>query len=130
MKCLVDTQIFILIISNPNKLPARIIEYLSKNEVYISHISFYEIAIKQKIGKLPELSLSIEQLVNQAKIDNFNLMPITIEHITNYNSIPFFDNHRDPFDRLLLSTSFHENIPIVSLDENFKLYKDYGLIIS
>jgi len=34
------------------------------------------------------------------------------------------DDHRDPFDRLLLATAFAENIPVISADEKFPLYKD------
>jgi PIN domain nuclease of toxin-antitoxin system len=34
-----------------------------------------------------------------------------------------FDSHRDPFDRLLISTAISERLTVISADEKFKLYK-------
>ena len=123
MTILIDTQILIWSIISPNKLSDNIKELLQNNEVLVSHVSLFEIVIKQKIGKLPELSLSIDELSAQAKSDNFGFLEISIEHISAYNSVPFFpDLHKDPFDRLIIATALSENIPIISADEKFKLY--------
>jgi len=89
-----------------------------------------EIAIKQRIGKLPELTIEIEELIEQLIKDNFQILPIKNEHIAAYNKIPLFEYHRDPFDRLLIATSFSEKIPLISSDKNLELYKDLVEIIS
>lgn len=31
-------------------------------------------------------------------------------------------HHRDPFDRMLIATALSEDVPIVSLDSEFKAY--------
>ena len=37
--------------------------------------------------------------------------------------------HRDPFDRLLIATAYHENATIITVDKNFKLYTDFIKIL-
>jgi PIN domain nuclease of toxin-antitoxin system len=47
------------------------------------------------------------------------------QHLYNYNNIPLVQDHRDPFDRLLISTAIVENAIILSADEKFKQYSEY-----
>ncbi|OHX37716.1 hypothetical protein BJL95_07905 [Methylomonas sp. LWB] len=122
MSYLVDTQILIWTLVAPNKLAPQVKNALENEATFISQISFFEIAIKQKLGKLAELDLTIDQLTNFIERDGFNLLGIQNRHIDAYAEIPLLTNHRDPFDRLLLATAFSENMPIVSADENFALY--------
>jgi PIN domain nuclease of toxin-antitoxin system len=50
-------------------------------------------------------------------------MPIKNEHIDTYNLIDLVEDHRDPFDRLIIATAFNENISLISADEKFKNYQ-------
>ncbi len=59
---LLDTQVLIWALTSPSRLSADIINLLSRNSIFVSHISLLEIAIKQKIGKLPELPISVNDL--------------------------------------------------------------------
>lgn len=56
--------------------------------------------------------------------DGFELMPMSAAHINAYNAIPLNEEHRDPFDRLILATAHSEKMPIVFADGNFRVYKD------
>lgn len=94
------------------------------NIIFFSQVSLFEISIKQRIGKLPNLHVAIEDIYEQAVNDGFTFISIQNQHIYNYSKIPLFENHRDPFDRLLIATVFHENAIVLSVDEKFKLYKD------
>lgn len=123
-KYLADTQILIWAIISPSKLPAEVRILLTSNPIAVSQISILEIAIKQKIGKLPELPLDISELYEILSEDGFEVIPLKSDHIAKYGSIPLLANHNDPFDRLLLATAYVESIPIISVDENFKLYKE------
>mgnify|MGYP000087710798 CR=1 FL=1 len=122
MRYLIDTQIFIWALINPEKLTESTKQILENNEILVSQISLFEIAIKQKIGKLPELNLSIDELVEQIKRDNFTLLPLSTKHLAAYDKIQLVENHRDPFDRLLLATALSEDMPIISTDGNFVYY--------
>ena len=122
MRYLIDTQILIWAMINPEKLSKQTIEILKNNNIFISQISLFEIAIKQKIGKLPDFTLSINALVELMNQNSFNIFPITTQHIETYHAIPLLENHRDPFDRLLLAIAMSENMPIISADANFVHY--------
>lgn len=122
MDFIIDTQILIWSVISPNKLSSKVREILENNSIGVSQISLYEIAIKQKIGKLSELDLSISDLINCLLKDGFEIISLKNSHIEAYERVQLIDTHRDPFDRLLLATSLSENIPIISADEKFKGY--------
>ena len=132
MKVLIDTQILIWYQLYDPKLHANIYDLLTRleNTVYVSQISLVEIAIKQKIGKLPELDVSIGTLVSLIEQDGFVILPLQTQHIEVYSEIPLFPEHRDPFDRLLLAAALSENIPIISSDGNFELYKQQVQVLN
>jgi PIN domain nuclease of toxin-antitoxin system len=106
-----------------NKLVQQVKDTLDKEKIFVSQISFFKIAIKQKFGKLTALDFTISQLTNFVERDGFNLIGIEDRHIDAYAEIPFLANQRDPFDQLLLARTFSENMPIISADENFALYQ-------
>lgn len=121
----------IWLLTNPNRIPLKtrkIIEQKS-NQLLISDVSLFEIAIKQTIGKLPDFRVKISQIVEQLNLQSIFLVPLSIEAIGNYDQIPLLPQHRDPFDRMLLSISFTQNIPIISSDEKFLLYGDFVKVI-
>lgn len=132
MNYLIDTQILIWYQLDSTKLNLRIRGLLNNrnNIVIVSQISLFEIAIKQKLGKLPELDLSIEIWANLIKQDAFNLLTLQTGHIEAYSQIPLLPDHRDPFDRLLLATALSENMAIISADANFKLYEPQVQLVS
>ncbi len=123
MQFIIDTQILIRLLLDES-LSDKIRTLLTDptNDVLIPHVCLYEIAIKQKIGKLDELTWSTHNIVRQLVQDGFNLLPIKTEHIAAYEQVPLFSDHRDPFDRLLIATAMAEGMPIISADKNFKLY--------
>ena len=122
MNYLADTQIFIWAIISPQKLAPGIQSLLQQNATWVSQISLFEITIKQKIGKLPELPLTIDELVDQLQQDGFQLLPLRTAHIAAYNSLPLLSNHRDPFDRLIMASAVAEELTIISADEQFRQY--------
>ncbi|CAH0993956.1 hypothetical protein EMA8858_00061 [Emticicia aquatica] len=129
MDFIIDTQILIWSVISPNKLSSKVREILENNNIGVSQISLYEIAIKQKIGKLSELDLSMSDLINLILKDGFEILSLKNAHIEAYERIQLVDTHRDPFDRLLLATSLSENIPIISADEKFKEYSSQVQLI-
>lgn len=88
--------------------------------VCISLVTFWEIAIKRAMGKLPsERSLESILADHQAKGD-VEVVPIGLNHIQRIQTPPLI--HRDPFDRLLVAQAMLEKLPILSADEVFDRY--------
>ena len=61
--------------------------------------------------------VSVQQQDNDMKI-----LGIQLEHIYRLRDLP--RHHNDPFDKLLLSQSLEENMPIISADTKFDQYSD------
>ncbi len=124
MNILADTHIFIWILQNNPKLSEtrKNLVTNTSNDIWVSDFSLMEIAIKLKIGKLPEISLNVEFLANQWLHDGYKILPITKEHIYSYQQLPLIEDHRDPFDRLIISTAITESMSILTGDEKFNAY--------
>lgn len=131
MTFLIDTQILIWFQLNDKQLKPLVYNFLTdrNNRVLVSSISLFEIAIKQKTGKLFNFSASVDDVVFVLNQDGFEILPIKTVHITVYSQVPLLPEHRDPFDRLLIATALFEGIPIISADEKFRLYSDYIQLI-
>lgn len=125
MNYLIDTQILIWYQLKSERLNPSIYELIkdSHNVIFVSAITIFEIAIKQKVGKLPEFDMPIAALSDLVIQDGFTLLDLKTAHIAAYAEIPLLPQHRDPFDRLLLATALSENISIISADKNFALYQ-------
>ncbi len=52
--------------------------------------------------------------------NGFELLPITVAHLTIVDSLPF--HHRDPFDRLIVAQVIAEGLGLVSLDAKLDAY--------
>ena len=124
MDILTDTHIFIWILQNNPKLSSQrkslILDPL--NDIWVSQFSLMEIAIKLKIGKLPDITYGIEFLVSQWQNDGYKLLPVDDVHIYNYEQLPLIGDHRDPFDRFIMTAAIAENMSIMTDDGKFKAY--------
>ncbi|MDP1817055.1 MAG: type II toxin-antitoxin system VapC family toxin [Leadbetterella sp.] len=123
MNFLIDTQILIWFNLDNGKLKQRILDLITNptNIVYVSQISLFEIAVKQNVGKLSDLKWDTFIIKKQLEKDGFQFLNIENKHIHRYISLTKFDSHRDPFDRLLISTAISERLTVISADEKFKL---------
>lgn len=121
---LLDTHCLIWFQEDNPKIPPRVMSIIQKpsNTLFFSQVSLFEIAIKQKIGKLPEFTADLSEVYQQALSDDFIHLPISNKHIFSYQRIPLLENHRDPFDRLLLATAYEENAVMLTADTNFGCY--------
>ena len=124
MKLLIDNQILIWFNLDNGKLKQRILDLITNptNIVYVSQISLFEIAVKQNVGKLSDLDWDTFTIKQQLEKDGFQFLNIENKHIQRYISLTKFDSHRDPFDRLLVSTAISEKLAVISADEKFKFY--------
>ena len=130
MKILLDTHIILWHSKKDPKLPNRIAQIINnqENEIFVSMASFYEIAIKVKIGKL-ELHNSIHQFYQDTIKDLITILPISERYLSTYHQIPLLEEHRDPFDRLIIATAFADKLSIITADNKFPLYSDFIDII-
>lgn len=91
------------------------------NDVIVSAVTPYEIALKQRRGTVPVFGVTIAQAIQRAA---FQVLPISVPHAEHAGSLP--GPHRDPWDRLLMAQAELENCVVVTRD---KVFRDYGIKI-
>jgi PIN domain nuclease of toxin-antitoxin system len=85
-------------------------------EVYVSAVSAWEIAIKAALGKLRTRRRAAQAVADAG----FFELPVTFEHAEAVSHLP--THHTDPFDRLILASAQVEGFTIVSSDRQLALY--------
>ena len=122
MKLLLDTHALLWWFTNDTKLSsvARKAILNESNEIFVSAASAWEIATKQRLGKLddlPDLSVRFGELV---AADGFSHLPVNYLHSLRAGGYNL--SHRDPFDRMLAAQSAIEIMALVTLDPAFALF--------
>ncbi len=125
MRVLLDTAVLIFAVVSPERLskPADAALRNPDNIREFSTVSLTEIAIKTILGKL---NMSAE-IARQAIRDmDVRILPFTADHAFRVFELPA--HHRDPFDRQIIAQAISEDIPVVTSDKQFGLYKGLKLI--
>jgi PIN domain nuclease of toxin-antitoxin system len=126
MRLLIDTHSLIWYLEGNKKLRAGQRELIvnSDNDILVSVVSLWEIAIKSSIGKLM-LSRSLADILDQLDSQSINILGIERGHVLQVEKLPH--HHRDPFDRLIIAQSKVEFLTVVTHDRNFS---EYGVKIA
>jgi PIN domain nuclease of toxin-antitoxin system len=122
MKLLLDTHVLIWWSSSSDKLTAKVYDLITdtNNSLTLSIASVWEMQIKVQLGKLNLIAPLPELIANQQQVNRIQILPIELNHIYALKDLP--DNHRDPFDRIIISQAMSEKIPVISKDEIFNIY--------
>ena len=90
------------------------------NRKFVSMATCWEIAIKVGLKKLDFGEPAMTFLPRELAANNFAVLGIELAHVTFVETLP--PHHKDPFDRILISQSLLETMPIVSADTLFDPY--------
>jgi len=122
MKYLLDTHVIIWLAKKDNeKLSSKSMEIIRSqdSQLFISIISFWEIALKMNNGKLV-LGISLDTLFDNIEKSGITITSIEKEYILRLSTLP--PVHKDPFDRLLITTALIEDMTLLTADENNQKY--------
>jgi PIN domain nuclease of toxin-antitoxin system len=122
MKAVLDTCTFLWLVNEPEKLSkqARAVIANFENELYLSVVSGWEIAVK--CGK-KQLELSddptrfVPRMREKHKIRVLNLEEDAALQVTKLQG-----HHSDPFDRMLISQALHHGLTIITPDKVLSKY--------
>ena len=130
MKLLLDTHVLIWLGTSSNLLPPATTAIINNpaNEIFVSMVTIYEVAIKMNIGKL-KIGKSVLRFYQDAVADNIEILPISPTYLATFANLPLFPNHKDPFDRLIIATALTDNLSIITADAKFSLYKDLVTLV-
>ena len=118
MRLLLDTHVLLRALEDDSVLSLDVRSAIvdPANEVFVSAVSIWEIAIKRSLGKL-EAPHGLRSSVEES---GFTELAITSLHAERAGDLPL--HHRDPFDRMLVSQAQEEGLTIVTSDSHIPLY--------
>lgn len=90
-----------------------------ENDVIVSSCVGYEIAYKQRRGRLPEFR---DDLSDRLRREGFAALAISLDHALAAAQLP--GPHRDPWDRIMIAQALAEGLTVVTVD---KVFADYGV---
>ena len=110
---------------SPERLSRRATSAIGNTEniLELSAVSLSEIAIKASLGKLRLSPFDLRRAI--ADLD-LRILPYRADHAFSLFELPL--HHSDPFDRQIIAQALSEEIPIVTPDEKFGLYKGLKII--
>ena len=124
-KFLLDTHVVLWVASDPSKITDKVRNALTTEAVKcVSIASAWEVAIKLDKNKSDRTVLDIPGgLPEFYKMLNFNeflTLPIKRSYLLH---IPFLPPiHKDPFDRLIISTAISEKLTLITADVDIQKY--------
>ena len=123
MKYLLDTCALIDMLFTPERLSTRAWAALEGgNSLAVSIASFWEIMIKQQIGKLGIKETSAQDLKTACTALDIEVLQTEIKHIDLISSLPRYKDHGDPFDRLIICQALSEKLPLITSDGKMSRY--------
>ena len=118
MRLLLDTHALLWWLSDWEQITESTREAIADpdNEVFVSAVSGWEIAIKKAKGRLAAPS----NLAAVLEEKGFTHLPLTFEQAESTAGLP--NHHRDPFDRMLIIQAQAEGLVLVTRDARIPLY--------
>jgi len=120
VRLLLDTVALIFAVESPERFTKRATAILQNTEniLELSAISLSEIAIKAARGKLKFSAGDTRRALEDLDL---RVLPYTAHHAFSLFDLPLL--HADPFDRQIIAQALSEEIPVMTCDEKFSLYK-------
>jgi PIN domain nuclease of toxin-antitoxin system len=122
VRILLDTHVLLWAAMEPERLEPDCRQAIEDggNDVFVSSVTAWEIAIKQSLGKL-ELRKPAEYWVPQViRRTGFEPVSIDLAAALRVRALPW--HHRDPFDRLLIAQALQAGLTLATHDPQFEQY--------
>ena len=128
MRYLLDTCTLLWVIKGTRRrIPRAALAAIEspENEIWVSTVSIWEMAIKMNLGKL-ELPQGVgNPFRTELQKNRFRLLNVEYDHAGEVTNLPSL-KHRDPFDRLLIAQARVERLTVITNDPNWS-HPDYAL---
>ena len=117
-RLLLDTHVLLWALEDSQALSVDARQSIAdtRNEVFVSAVSIWEMAIKRSLGKLR----APDNLADTVQEAGFAALPITLAHAEQAGMLP--PHHGDPFDRMLVAQALAEGLVVVTDDAMISKY--------
>jgi PIN domain nuclease of toxin-antitoxin system len=122
VRLLLDTCTFLWIASGSTQLSRRAAQLFTDpaNEVFLSAVSAWEIAVKNSLGRLPLPGPPADYIASLRERLGIAALPIKEEEALYLPRIPRL--HRDPFDRMLVCQAIINGFALLTPDPMISQY--------
>jgi PIN domain nuclease of toxin-antitoxin system len=122
MKLLLDTHTFLWWTTDDPQISATALDLIadSRNTLYWSAASSWEVSIKYELGRLPLPEAPEQFLPAELGRNRIESLPIVDGHAFQAGRLP--RHHRDPFDRMLVAQAQVEAFGLITNDANIRQY--------
>ena len=122
MRLLLDTCTFLWLILDTEELTERVKDLFADpdNEVFLSVVSTWEIAVNYAIGRLDLPEEPRLYIPEQRERHRVRSLPLDEPASLQVSTLPKI--HSDPFDRMLISQAMIHGLTILSPDDMMKKY--------
>ncbi len=129
MNYLIDTHFVLWSLFKPEKLPVGILKIFKneEDEKYVSSISLWEISLKYSLGKLELYGTNPEGIYNTIQDAGFKILNLESIDAATFFRLPSVEDHKDPFDRLLIWQAIQNNLVFLTKDKKIEQYRKTGL---
>ena len=122
MKILLDTHVFLWVISGDHRLSTEVQDAIRDfdNEIYLSVVSVWESIVKYQLGKLPlpeSPEIYFPKQRDRHQIISLDLDENSVAQLTKLPPL-----HRDPFDRMLICQALGNGLILATVDALVRAY--------
>ena len=119
---LLDTCALLWLVQGGGNLSPEVCEKIDQSPaVYVSAISGFEIALKQRKGKLKLPTIPEEWFKVVSEHHDLQIIPLDLEICIHSTQLPAI--HADPCDRFIIATARIHNFQVVTSDLLFNQYE-------
>jgi PIN domain nuclease of toxin-antitoxin system len=118
-RLLLDTHALFWWLSDEARLSPSALEAIldRDSQIHVSAVSAYEIAFKNRIGKLVVPDRLLDNYSDTIASQGFFEVAVSTRHALVAGRLDF--DHRDPFDRLLIAQAIEEDFTLLSNEKPF-----------
>ena len=130
MNILLDTHIILWALTNDNRLSCKARKLIENenNAIYVSIASVWELQIKHSLypSRIPDPKI----VLDSCKKAGYTILTIDSPEILNISTLVYSEQpiHKDPFDRILLSTAKTYQFSFLTCDSLLQNYNESCII--
>ena len=128
MTYLLDTRYVLWAVADADRI-SRKIKYILTNpdfRIIVSTVSFWEVSLKNALGKLELTGFTPEQLPGACTSIGFEIKHLSHQDTSTYHLLKA-SYHKDPFDRMLIWQAIRNDYIFITDDKQVKQYVPEGL---
>lgn len=126
---LLDTHYVLWSLFEPERINESVRSILenSSDTKLISGVNLWEISLKYSLGKLELGGANPSEVLEKLLQAGFEIAELDTQLFATYYQLSRKDNHRDPFDRMLIWQAIAGGYTLITHDEKIEQYRSDGL---